>query len=131
MEELRWKNVDESRIILTQSKTSEQVYIDLNSNSSKILSERGKPHDRVFNLPSFTSCLKHFKDWVKDAEIEKNITWHSARHSFAVNLLIYKTDIKTVSGLLGHSGLKHTEKYTRVIDSLKKTAVDSIPDHYI
>lgn len=36
--------------------------------------------------------------------------FHSSRHSFAVNILNNGANIKTVASLLGHSGLKHTEK---------------------
>ena len=32
------------------------------------------------------------------------------------------------TSLLGHAGLKHTEKYTRAVDSLKREAIDSLPD---
>ena len=127
-EVLTWRQVDESRISVTQSKTQEKVFIDLNSNAVKILGERGDGAESVFNLPSFTTCLLQLKSWTKKAKIDKNITWHSARHSFAVNLLIHKNDIKTVSSLLGHTGLKHTEKYTRVVDGMKKTAVNSLPE---
>jgi len=62
------------------------------------------------------------------AGIPKHITWHCARYSFGVNLLIMKNDVKTVSGLLGHSSIRMTEVYTRFVDELKKEAVDSLPD---
>jgi integrase len=87
----------------------------------------------VFELPSFEGTAKTVKAWVKRAGIPKHITWHCARHSFAVNLLTspQRPDIKTVSSTLGHSSLKHTEKYTRVIDELKKKAVEALPDYEI
>lgn len=53
--------------------------------------------------------------------------FHAARHSFAVNILNNGANIKTVASLLGHSGLKHTEKYTRAVDSLKEAAINSLP----
>jgi len=65
------------------------------------------------------------KNWVTKAEITKHISWHCSRHSFAVNLLNNGANIKTVSGLLGHSSLQHTEKYTRVVDKLKEEALHS------
>jgi site-specific recombinase XerD len=45
-----------------------------------------------------------------------------------VNILNNGANIKTVASLLGHSGLKHTEKYTRAVDSLKQAAIDSLPE---
>ena len=78
----------------------------------------------IFNLPSYESCSKSAKRWVKRAGINKHISWHCARHSFAVNILNIGANIKTVASLLGHSGLKHTEKYTRDVDKLKSEAIN-------
>lgn len=54
--------------------------------------------------------------------------FHMSRHSFAVNILNNGANIKTVASLLGHSGLKHTEKYTRAVDKLKEEAINSLPE---
>ena len=54
--------------------------------------------------------------------------FHLARHSFAVNILNNGANIETVASLLGHSGLKHTEKYTRAVDKLKEEAINSLPE---
>jgi len=56
------------------------------------------------------------------------LIFHVARHSFAVNILNNGANIKTVASLLGHSGLKHTEKYTRAVDKLKEEAINSLPE---
>lgn len=130
LNELKGQNVyDDKVMIKSQKKTGKPVYIDLNRNAKKLLESKKVEYGKlVFQLPSLTGCLKTLKTWTKNADIQKNITWHSARHSIAVNMLILGTDIKTVSGILGHSGLKHTEKYTRIVDGLKKKAVDSLPN---
>lgn len=131
---LKWSNIDNNRLKFTQSKTEHTstnaiVNIDLNPNAIKILGEKGAPDKFIFNLPSYTACLKNLSLWCKKAGIEKRITWHCARHSFAVILLgDAKADIKTVASLLGHSGLNHVAIYTRAIDELKKKAVNNIPD---
>jgi site-specific recombinase XerD len=129
VKELKWQNINEDRIIIkSQQKTNKPVYIDLNNTAIKLLGKQGEYDKNVFTLPSLSSALRTIKTWTGETGINRNITWHSTRHSFAVNLLINKTDIKTVSGLLGHAGLKHTEKYTRIVDELKKQAVNTLPE---
>ncbi|MCX6155445.1 MAG: site-specific integrase [Candidatus Kapabacteria bacterium] len=133
---LQWKNIDNDRLILSQSKVQHssqysQIINDLNNTALSVLGTRGRPDALVFNLPTLESCLISLKKWAAAAGIDKNITWHSARHSFAVNLLtgdVGGANIKTVSALLGHSSLKHTEKYTRVIDEQKSKAIHNLPD---
>lgn len=80
--------------------------------------------DLIFDLPSFTMCTKALRRWVIKADINKHITWHCGRHSFATNLLSAGVNIKVVSDLLGHSTLQHTEIYLRVIDKQKRDALE-------
>lgn len=137
MKDLTFANVDFANRLLKfeQNKTkghsaSSGVVIPLNDGLLKLIGEPTSPDNRqelIFPLPSYEMCLKAIKRWVKRAGINKHISWHCARHSFAVNILNNGANIKTVASLLGHSGLKHTEKYTRAVDSLKQQAIDSLP----
>jgi site-specific recombinase XerD len=45
-----------------------------------------------------------------------------------VNILNNGANIKTVASLLGHAGLKHTEKFTRAVDKLKEEAIKTLAD---
>ena len=136
--ELRYGNVDYSNYSLTFNQKKTQLHssksyvtIPLNDSLLSLIGTASTPDNKeevIFNLPSQTSCLKQIRHWVKKAGINKHITWHCARHSFAVNILNRGANIKTVASLLGHSGLKHTEKYTRAVDELKKAAIDSLPE---
>ena len=134
VKDLKYSNVDFSNRLLRfeQAKTKGQsstswVNIPLNDSLLSLIGEKSDKDDLIFNLPSSTMCLKSLDRWVKRAGIDKHITWHCARHSFAVNILNNGANIKTVASLLGHSGLKHTEKYTRAVDSLKEQAINSLP----
>ncbi len=137
VKDLTFANVDYSNRLLKfeQNKTkghsaNSGVVIPLNDGLLRLIgeptNEQGKD-SLIFQLPSYEMCSKAVKRWVKRAGIEKHITWHCARHSFAVNILNNGANIKTVASLLGHSGLKHTEKYTRAVDELKQKAINSLP----
>ena len=87
---------------------------------------RGKD-ELVFGLPSHTMALKALRRWTKFAGIDKHITFHCARHSFGTNMASTAAQkgfsIRLVQDLLGHSSLRYTERYTRVVDEQKKLAM--------
>ena len=62
------------------------------------------------------------------AGITKHITFHCARHTFAVLQLSLGTEIYTVSKLLGHRELKTTQVYAQIMDAKKREAVNRIPE---
>lgn len=62
------------------------------------------------------------------AGILEDITFHCARHPFAVMQLNLGTQIYTVSKLLGHKELKTTQIYARILDEKKREAVNKIPE---
>lgn len=137
VKDLTFANVDYSNRLLKfeQNKTkghsaNSGVIIPLNDGLLRLIGEPTESQTKdslIFALPSYEMCSKSLKRWVKRAGIDKHISWHCARHSFAVNILNNGANIKTVASLLGHSGLKHTEKYTRAIDKLKEDAINSLP----
>jgi integrase len=69
---------------------------------------------------------KHLAQWIGAAGITKNITFHNFRHTYATLQLQNKTDIYTVSKMLGHKDLKTTQIYTKVVDEAKREAANSI-----
>ena len=60
------------------------------------------------------------KKYAKQAGIERNITPHMFRHSFATLLLEEDVDIRYIQKMLGHSSITTTQIYTHVAMSKQK-----------
>jgi integrase/recombinase XerD len=125
---LQWKHFQEGRLKIIQNKTQKPVIINLNTNAQRLLGEPGKPNDFIFVLPSHTGVSKSLKVWKDRAGLSKTVTFHVARHSFATNLIIFGADLSSASALLGHTSFEHTQKYVRIVESLKQDAVNRLPE---
>ncbi len=78
------------------------------------LNNHGKPISRQ-------GVFKIIKNRAQEVGINKNISPHTFRHSFATHLLQNGADIRFIQELLGHSDIQTTEIYTHIInDTLKK-----------
>lgn len=124
---LRWRNVYGGRIQFRQQKTKGVEYQDLSPQALILLGTPGGAEDAIFPLPDDKQLATVLRRWRRAAEIDKNITFHSARHTFATLLLTYDTDLYTVSKLLGHTNVKITQVYAHMIDQKRQNAVNSLP----
>lgn len=134
IERLTWGEVTlmqgRTRLVFRQKKTGGMEYLDITPQAAELIGERGdhRPTDPVFNnllYPSDTNTT--LRIWAIKAGVEKHLSFHCARHTFAVMMLTIGTDLFTVSKLLGHRDIKTTQIYAKIIDAKKQEAVDNIP----
>ncbi|MBS1911682.1 MAG: site-specific integrase [Bacteroidetes bacterium] len=124
---LRWRNITGDRIVFSQKKTGGAEYIDLSDAIRSVLGERGEPDAQVFELPAGTTIGNVLRTWCAAAGVTKHVTFHVARHTFATRLLTLGADIYTVSKLLGHTTLAHTQVYAKIVDQKKRDALNLLP----
>ena len=93
----------------------------------KLCGEVGPPEQLVFeDLPGPAWISRPLKNWIEAAGIKKKITFHNFRHTFATLQLSSGTDIYTVSKMLGHTNVKTTQIYAKVVDEKKNKAAQAI-----
>lgn len=129
---LLWRDVVEqdgfTRIIFRQKKTKSFEYLDISEQARKMMGPRKDNPDRVFPKFNCTNATnKTLQKWIDSVGIHKKITFHCARHTFAVMMLTLDTDIYTTSKLLGHKKLETTQIYAKIVDKKKQEAVTKIP----
>lgn len=70
----------------------------------------------------------YIKIWCEFAGINKPVTFHTSRHSFAVNILARGGNIYTLSKLLGYKNITITQIYVDILDKNKRATVDLLDE---
>lgn len=86
-------------------RTEEEKSLFINTNGQKMTRQ------------GYWKILKQYKE---QAKIDKEITPHTIRHSFAVHMLQNGTEVKKVQELLGHTDVASTMMYTQMANSMPK-----------
>ena len=125
--EIRFEKGQGYSIVFRQRKTKGAEVLPISDQAAKLLGEQGNLDDKVFEGLKYSAYSnKHLFQWIGAAGITKDITFHCFRHTYVILQLANGTDIYTVSKLLGHKELKTTQIYAKVIDKMKREAVDKI-----
>ncbi|MFA8436779.1 MAG: site-specific integrase [Marinifilaceae bacterium] len=129
---LTWQEVqqygpDKYRIRFKQKKTKSRETLPIPKDAYRLMGERRSPAEKVFLGLTYSDHNNHIlQKWMIRAGIERHITFHASRHSFAVLQLESGTDIFTLKELLGHKDIKSTLVYAKIIDAKKVEAMNKL-----
>jgi len=114
LNEVRGKKMNKEGVVLN-------IKIPSSSENYIFLNHRGKPLTRVW-------IFLIIKEAVINAGIEKVVSPHTFRHSFATHLIEGGADLRAVQEMLGHESITTTEIYTHLDrDYLRQTLIDFHP----
>jgi site-specific recombinase XerD len=143
--QLKWKNYDGDRILIETKKTQNNVSIKLPMKAKEIIelyrTDKTIAEDYVFPflkneteytpysiyraISSRTAYInKDLKKIAATAQIDKNIHFHTSRHTFATRALRKGMRIEYVSKLLGHESIKTTQVYAKIVNKDLDDAMD-------
>lgn len=147
---LQWKDFTGTHLDFTIYKTNTQMYIKLPNKAIEIinqyLNKKSKPTDFIFpalpngldlksaelvhnSISRATAYInKNLKILAKRAEIEKSITFHISRHTWATRALRKGISIDKVSKLMGHAQLRETQIYAKIVNEELDKAMDVFND---
>lgn len=129
---LKWSDLEvnngKARLAILQKKTSTPLYLPINELQLQLMGSRGNDSDLVFALPTTNNIELILKKWTTEAGITKHITFHCARHTFAITLMSKGADVYTISKLMGHSNVKTTQVYAKVVDKQKEDTMSLLND---
>jgi len=118
IQDLRPSDIQNDIIVIEQHKTGTQVKIPLINKAKELTSFYTSKDKRIFESISNQKTNDHLKRIAKDCNINKRLSFHVARHTFATLGLTLGIPLEVISKLLGHTDIKTTQIYAHFRDDL-------------
>ena len=120
---------NKERIVLIDTETSESMLYYLRNIRPKFNKKKQNVYffiNRLGNKINRQYVFQLIKEKSSEVGINKNVSPHSLRHSFATHMLNEDVDLRSVQELLGHSDISTTQIYTHVESKHLKDAYDKL-----
>jgi integrase/recombinase XerD len=123
------------RVEIMMQKTNKRLILPLIPQAKTIIDEYGKRSIKAQGQTIFphicnTIVNRRIKDLMTVAKISKQISFHCARHSFAVSHIHARTSIYILKEMLGHANVEDTQIYAKVLQQDLYADMDKLSKLY-
>lgn len=118
------------RLVKAQDKTGNRITIPLNKNVQDLLKTRFSLSPTASVFPEFQLTVNPARDigaWARAAGLSKQVTFHTARHTFGTLVSQAGGESLVVQNLMGHTTRAMTEHYTQAAGGAARDLVDALP----
>lgn len=115
--------IDDKYINLVNQKTNEQVIIPLIDKANELI-DNSINSGNLFRVYSNQKMNAYLKLIMMFAKIDRQVSFHTARHTFATISLNLGIPLDVVSKILGHRDLRATQVYAKLLDKTKFLQMD-------
>ena len=110
---------------ITQKTKTEDI-IPISDEALQLIGYSPEKNGLVFKGLKRSWTQQPMKEWIREAGITKNITFHSYRRTYATLQGAAGTDIRTIQSNMAHKSITTTQRYMKVVDSNKREASNKI-----
>jgi site-specific recombinase XerD len=121
---LKKSSIRDSTLHIKMHKTGYTVTIPLTKKAHSLIPTMTADSDLVFKVYCNKVTNRVLKQIGEKYQIQKKLTCHVARHTFATVSITLGIPIEVVSKLLGHTNLKTTQVYAKIVDSVKQREME-------
>ncbi|MGY5351014.1 phage integrase SAM-like domain-containing protein [Wenyingzhuangia sp. IMCC45533] len=134
MNSMKWehlkynKDTDVHSLQFIQDKTGVPLEIPISKQCLTLLGKPKEPNDLIFEgkIKYSNHLNEKIQRWVNSSGINKKITYHCFRHTYAVLQLSNGTGIFTVMKMMGHTSINTTLRYAKLVDEKKVETTNKI-----
>ena len=128
---LQWENIVDYNaggkcVHIVTVKTKSEDIIPISEEALELIGYSEDKRGKVFQGLKRSWVQHPLKHWVRSAGINKNITFHSFRRTFATLQAAAGTDLRTIQSIMAHKSITTTQRYMKTVDANKRDACNRI-----
>lgn len=124
-------NNGEQWLMTTRTKTAIRANVPILPPAQKVIEKYKNQQDGLIPKISNQKMNSYLKELADICSIDKHLTWYVARHTFGTTITLGNgVRIENVSSMMGHTNIKQTQHYAKVLDHNVMTDMQKVMERY-